>query len=401
MRVSTSMIYRHGLNAMQQQQSSIAKSQRQIASGKRILSPSDDPVGAQRVLDLQRSLGLNQRHQQNAERAAQRLAIEEFALDGVVTALQRIRELAVQSNNDTQTAADRRAIALEVEEHLDGLLSLANTQDGNGEFLFAGNASHTRPFNRLAGGGIAYRGDDGQRRLPIGPDYQVTVGDAGSDVFMTIPNGNGTFVMEANSANTGEGVIDVGTVVDPALWASSSQTYTIMFNNPPDTFELVDNGTGSSVTRAFVSGEAITFDGIEVAISGQPAAGDRFFISPSADQDLFQTVQSLIDGLKTAGDDSGATAKLHNAVNRFLADVDQSMDRMGAMRAEIGARLNATENQQRANEDFALQMTEAISIIRDVDYAEAISRFHQQLTALQAAQQSFLRVQDLSLFRFL
>ncbi len=401
MRVSTSMVFRNGLNALQQQQAGVSKTQQQIATGKRILSPSDDPVGAQRVLDLQESLGLNQRYQKNADRAAQRLAAEETALDGVINVLQRVRELAVQGNNDTYTAADRRAIAAEVEQRLEELVGLANSQDGNGEFLFAGNASQTQPFARVAGGSIVYNGDDGERRLSVGPGYQVTAGDAGNAVFMTIPNGNGTFVVAANSTNTGAGIIDPGAVLDTAAWNASSQTYTITFNNPPDSFELIDNGSGTSTTQAFVSGEAIAFAGVEVAITGQPAAGDSFSIAPSADQDLFETVQHLIDAFDPPAGSSGTNAALHNAVSRFLTDIDQGMDSLNSVRAEIGARLNAAESQKRANEDSALQLSEAISSIQDVDYAEAISRFNQQLTALQAAQQSFLRVQDLSLFKFL
>lgn len=401
MRISTSMLFRHGLNAMQQQQSGVATTQQQIATGKRILSPSDDPVGAQRVLDLQESLGLNERYQQNAGRAAQRLAVEESALDGVVNVLQRVRELAIQGNNDTQAAEDRRAIAIELEERLEELVGLANTQDGNGEFLFAGNASHTQPFVHGAGGSVGYNGDDGARQLPVGPGYQVAVGDTGNEVFMSIPNGNGTFATEADSANTGSGTIDTGTVVDSALWRSKSHTYTIKFADspdPPDSFDLIDNSTGTSTTQAFVSGEAITFDGIEVTITGQPAAGDSFSIRPSS---VFQTVQDLVDALNTPATDAASRATLHSTVSRFLTDIDQGMDSLNSVRAEIGARLNATESQKRANEDLALQLSEAISTIQDVDYAEAISRFNQQLTTLQAAQQSFLRVQDLSLFKFL
>jgi flagellar hook-associated protein 3 FlgL len=298
------MLFRHGLNAMQQQQSGVATTQQQIATGKRILSPSDDPVGAQRVLDLQESLGLNQRYQQNADRAAQRLAVEESALDGVVNVLQRVRELAIQGNNDTQTAEDRRAIAIELEERLEELVGLANTRDGNGEFLFAGNTSHTQPFVHGAGGSVGYNGDDGARQLPVGPGYQVAVGDTGNEAFMR----------------------------------------------------------------------------------------------PSS---VFQTVQGLVDAFNTPATDAASRAGLHGAVDQFLTDVDQSMEQMSMVRAEIGARLNAVESQKRANEDLALQLSEAISTIQDVDYAEAISRFNQQLTALQAAQQSFLRVQDLSLFKFL
>lgn len=304
MRVSTSMLFRNGLNAIQQQQSGLATTQQQVATGKRLLSPSDDPVGAQRLLDLQKSLGLNQRYQQNADRAAQRLAMEEHALDGVVSALQRVRELAIQGNNDTQTVADRRAIAIELAARLEELVGLGNTRDANGEFLFSGNASHTQPFVQGAGGSIVYNGDDGARQLPVGPSYQVAVGDAGNDVFMR----------------------------------------------------------------------------------------------PSS---VFQTVQDLVDAFNTPATDAASRATLHDSVNQFLTDIDQSMEQIGMVRAKIGARLNAAESQKQANEDLALQLSEAISSIQDIDYAEAISRLNQQLTALQAAQQSFLRVQDLSLFRFL
>ena len=305
MRISTSLLFRQGVNAIQKQQTGVAKTQLQVATGKRILTPADDPVGAKRVLDLNELLTLNGQYQRHAEAATRRLALEDTALEGIGNVLQRVRELTIQGHNGAYTDSDRQAIAAEVAERLDELLGLANSQDGNNEYLFAGDKVQTQPFARAAGGGFVYSGDNGQRQLPIGPGYQVAVGDPGSTVF-NIPNGN-----------------------------------------------------------------------------------------------VFQSVQNLIDAFHSSTGDEAGRARLSNEVNRALSDLDQALENVRRVRAGVGARLNAIDNEKQANEDFSLHLKERLSQVQDLDYAEAISRLNQQLAGLQAAQQSFVRLQNLSLFNFL
>ena len=111
MRISTSQMQFSAVNALLDQQTKISKTQLQLASGRRILKPSDDPVASANVLGLTQSKEITERYQLNADAARARLSIEESALIGVNNDLIRVRELALQGNNDTLTDADRRAVA--------------------------------------------------------------------------------------------------------------------------------------------------------------------------------------------------------------------------------------------------------------------------------------------------
>lgn len=397
MRVSTSQLFQQGLQTIQKQQVDIADSQLRVATGKRILRAADDPAAAAQALDLNEALSLNHQYQRNANAATGRLALEDSALDAVGNVLQRVRELATQGNNATLTDPDRQAIAREVEQRLEELLGLANTKDGNQEYLFAGNSTRTQPFIQ-SGGGFSYNGDQGQRELQVAPGYSVAVGDPGSAVFQAIRNGNGVFTTLDDPANVGGGIIDVGSLANAAAFIPD--TYTITFVSA-SAYEVRDSSSVLVASGSYTSGQAISFAGIQTAVTGDPAAGDTFTISPSANQDVFTTVQGMISALGISGNDPASSAMRNNAMNRFLVDVDQAMENILRVRANVGARLNAIENETAVNEDFEIHIQQTLSDIRDIDLAEAISRLNQQLGSLDAAHRSFLLVQNQSLFDFL
>ncbi len=399
MRISTSQTFTRALTAMLDSQSQMARAQQQVASGKRILSPADDPAGAKRALDLNQAVAATEQFQRNADTANSRLALADNALTSATNLLQRVRELAIQANNAPLTDADRSAIAGEVSARLGELLGLANTKDGNNEYLFAGHATQTKPFAPGVSGGFIYNGDQGQRELDLSPDFRITIDDSGANVFQLIRNGNGTFTTTDNSANTGSGIINPGAVPNPSAWVPD--TYTITFVSATS-YEVRDSG-GGLVTgpNTYQSEASITFNGVQTAISGTPASGDRFQVSSSIHQDLFTTVDNLVKALETKGDSTVPSASRNNAINRFLTDVDQGMENLLRVRAGVGAKLNAVESEKAVNESFEVHLRGVRSSIEDIDLAEAITRFNQQANILQAAQLSFSRVESLSLFNFL
>lgn len=395
MRISSSQIFNRGLNAILDQQSAVSKSQLQVATGKRILTPADDPGGAKKILDLNETLELTRQYQSNAATATSRLASEDSVLDRVTNVLQRARELAIQGNNSTLTGTDRQAIAAELEERLGELLGLANTRDANDEYLFAGFSTRTRPFATDGAGNFIYNGDQGQRELQVGPSYRVADGDSGADVFQTILNGNGTFATSEDPTNAGTGVVGAGSVVDPSAWVPD--TYTITFISAT-AFEVRDSGAGLVASGAYSSGASIGFSGITVDFVGDPATGDSFAVSPSANQDMFRTVQNLVDAFNASDSSTVGQTRMHNAVNRFLTDVDQAVENVLEMRAGVGARLNAIDSEMELNADFEVQVQVDLSAVENADLAELITRLNQQLGTLEAAQLSFARLQNLSLF---
>lgn len=404
MRISTNQMQLSAVSSILDQQSKLSHTQMQVATGKRIVKPSDDPVASAAILSLQQSRSQTERYLVNADAAKARLSIEEGALGGVTEQLQRVRELAVYGNNSHISNSDRTSLAKELRQILDEVLGLANSTDNNGQYLFAGNQGLTMPFSQTATG-FSYDGDGGQRFLQIGPSRRVADSDPGNEVFMNVLNGNGVF-RSSEGVHTGTGVIDAGSVVDKSLYTGHDYTITFVDNNGDtvaDEYTVVDNISGAIVLgpAAYSDGSAITFDGIQVSVRGTPNDADTFIVTPSTEQDIFSTISNLITAFETPVTGDNTQAKLGNAVNRSLVDLDQSLANVLNVRADIGARLNAVDDQNNNSENFLLQVDESISTLNDLDYAEAISRLNLQLVGLEASQKAFTRVQDLSLFNYI
>jgi flagellar hook-associated protein 3 FlgL len=401
MRISTNQLQQQGINSMLEQQGKLSKTQLQVSTGRRILTPADDPAAASQVLGLTQQKEVVGQYQANADAARARLSLEESALVGVGDLLQRVRELAVQANNAPLSNSDRASIAQEVRQRLDELLNLSNTKDGNNEYLFAGYQGLTQAFTPNAAGSFDYNGDEGQRYLQIGSNRQVAVGDSGTSVFRTIRNGNGIFTTRENAANTGTGIIDPGTVNGTFV----SDTYTLAFiqvlSTDPVTYTVTGVASGLVASGAYTNGSSISFNGVQTSVTGTPANGDNFSITPSANQDIFTTVQNFALGLETAISTPSGQAHFNNTMNRTLTDLDRSLDNVIDIRTRVGSRLNAIDSQKDFNDSFKLQLQETLSNLQDLDYAEAVSRLNLQITGLQAAQQSFVKIQGLSLFNFL
>lgn len=397
MRVTDTSMREAWLQALRQAHSRLARTQLQVATGERFSRPSEDPVAATRVIELGRSLETNLQLTRNTQLASNRLSLEESVLVQVGDSLQRLRDLALQANNASQTNETRAAIAAEARQQLDALLQFANAQDGNGQYLFSGYSTHTRPFTQAAAG-VVYNGDDGVRQLQIGPDREIADSDPGSDLFMRVRNGNGTFVVTAGAGNTGGGLVGSYSVTNPTLY--DADTYTISFTSA-SAFEVRDSANTLVSSGAYTAGQSIAFAGVQVDLSGAPAAGDTFVAAPSQQQDLFRTVQNFVDALALGASDNQARTRLHNAVNRSLTDLDQALGKVIETRTAVGSRLVAIDSQASVNADLEVELKALISDLKDLDYADALSRLEQELTSLEAAQRSYARIQGLSLFNYL
>ena len=396
MRVTNDTLRQTFLAALQISQQQLNRTQEQLATGQRVTRPSDDPLAATRIQSLQTNISRLDQYQRNSALLRNRLGLEESVLAQAGSILQRVRELAIVANNATQSNQTRQSIAVELRQGLDALIDLANTQDSAGRYLFAGFQEGTQPFVANATG-ASYFGDQGQRQLQVGDTRTIADTDSGAALFQLIKNGNGEIVLSAATTNTGTGVLGAGSIVDPAAYVPDN--YTITFLNPTD-YEVRDGG-GALVTAATLAGEVVTFPGVSVELAGAPAAGDIFNVEPAANQDVFTTLNQLIVALETPVSGSASQARLNNEVGQSLPALDQALGHLLDKRADIGARLSALDDQDAINGDFSLQLTRSLSDLRDLDYAEAISRLNQQLFGLEVAQSSFARLQGLSLFRFL
>ena len=211
MRISTSTLFSEGVASMNQLQTSLARTQAQISTGRRILNPADDPAAAARATELNQADAANTQFAANRTAATNTLSLSESILGSVTSLLQDAQALTVQAGNATLNASDLRSIAGDLSGRLQELIGLANSTDGTGNFLFSGAQGRVQPFVETAAG-VSYQGDDVQRLIQAAPSRQIAGTDSGADIFMRIKNGNGTFQAAPNAANTGSGTISQGRV---------------------------------------------------------------------------------------------------------------------------------------------------------------------------------------------
>lgn len=397
MRISTAGFHSASLAQILAKSSALAKTQNQIAAGTRILTPADDPIGAAQALEIDRALAESKQHERNTTAATNRLSFEEQALTDASSLLQRVRDLTVEANNPTLDDAARRSIMSEVQVRLQDLVDIANRRDTNGEYLFSGYSTLTRPF-AVNGASVAYNGDQGARVLQTGPSQRIVDGHPGSEVFMNIKQGNGTFVTGAAGTNAGGGTIDGGSVVDLTAWTPGD--YTIHFLSPT-TYEVLDSTSTQVTSGTYSQGGSIAFNGIEVRIDGTPETDDVFTISPSGTEDMFTTVNNLLTSLQRPSDSTAENALFATEMGTTLAQIDNAMERLRDIRSEVGARLSVLTDATDTQADRQLDLKTQLSQIRDLDYAEAITTLNIQLAGLQAAQQSYAKIPGLNLFSFL
>jgi flagellar hook-associated protein 3 FlgL len=397
MRISTSWGAQQAVNTMLDRQYDLSQTQLALGNGKAIQTPADNPAAAARAVDVTSASAQNDQYTRNIQSANTKLSAEESTLSSAGDILDRIRTLTLEGMNGTQTDQSRQAIAVELKQTLGQLVALGNTKDGQGEYLFAGSRTSTQPFTQ-SDLSVSYGGDQNQRMVAAAAGLQVATGDSGSDVFMSIRGGNGTFVTSAGATNTGTAVVGATSVTDASQWDGGS--YTVNFTSAT-TYEIHDatNPTGPALSTGTYSGDSgtINFKGAQLNVTGTPAAGDSFAVGPSSSQDVFSTVAGIITALGTPG----GGAAMNNQLNAQLQNLDQAQTSFTDTITKIGARMNILDQQTQISADTSLQYAGTLSDLTELDVASAASKFSQQQAALDAAQQSYVKMQNLSLFNYL
>lgn len=404
MRVSSNTIYDLTVAGINQQQARLLKTQQQISTGRKILTASDDPVAAARALEVSQSDAINTQYGVNRMSVRHTLSMAEGMLQSVTSLLQDVRTAAVGAGNGLLNDTSRQSIASDMSNRLQELVGLANSTDGSGNYLFAGYQSRTLPFAGTAAG-MGYFGDDGQRLVQVSSSRQMAASESGADIFMRVKNGNGTFVTQASVANTGSGIASTGSVIDPTLLTGNNYSIAFSVVAGVTTYSVTNTTTATPVSAGipYVSGQAISIDGMQFDIHGTPADGDTFTVSPSVNESIFKTISDMISVLNTpvpSGSASGA-AQLAGGLQRGINNLDKALDNVLASQASMGLRLNELDALQSTGDDLGLQYKQTLSDLQDVDYNKAISDLTQQQTYLQAAQQTFAKVAGLSLFDYL
>ena len=396
MRITESLTQSQFLTTINALESGINQTQNQMSSSLQFTTASQNPTAAGSVNNYNQALAQSQQYGTNATSAQTNLNTEDNAMSQVQTQLQALRTLALEANSGTLTNTNLSAIATQAVQIQNSLLALANTQNGNGEYIFGGFAAQTQPFT-LSAAGATYNGDQGQRQVQIAAGQTVADGDNGDTVFNQIKTGNGTFTVAPGALNSGSGIVGATTVSNPAAYDGG--TYSITF--AAGGAYTVMEGATLVATGSYTDGGTIAFNGVQVTLSGTPANGDSFSLAPSTNQSLFTTVQNLVSALQSGATNPASSTGLNNSINSAINNIDQALSQSSNVRATIGGRLNSITTQQSVATSQQTQLQQSISNLQSLDFASAITTLDQQQTTLSAALQAFNLTQGLTLFKFL
>jgi flagellar hook-associated protein 3 FlgL len=401
MRISTNVLFNSGSARISELQSSLSKVQEQISTGRRILTPADDPVGAAQAMIARQGQQINEQYGVNRKSARNFLSHEESVLESVTGLLQDAKTLIVSAGNPAIDPQQRKYIATELAGIRDEMLGLANSTDGDGNYIFAGFNSKTQPFSATPAG-AKYAGDQGQTLLEVGAGRRLAVSDHGASVFEAIRTGNGAFLTQQNPANTGSGLISPGTVVGNM----TGQPYEIVFSVDPDTKETtydIRDGDGALVSggNPYKQGTAIGTAGWQVEIKGTPANFDKFTITPSKNESIFASLTTIIDSLNVTQPGAAGQALITNALSSANSSVTNALETVLGTRTSVGIRLKELDTLDSQGEARNIQYEQQLQDLEGLDYIAAVTELAKQKTILEAAQQSFVKTSGLSLFNFI
>lgn len=556
MRISSIQAFNNGVSGLGRNYSNVIRTQEQISSGNRILTPADDPVASVRLLQLEQQQAVLKQYNDNLTAAENSLVQEETTLNSVNTVMQRVRELAVRAGGGTLSAEDRQSIAKELEEREAELLNLMNSRNARGEYLFSGNLGKTEPFVRNPDGSYSYFGDEGQRSLQVASSTNVAINDNGKRLFESVTNANrvdnsngvnnpalptpplpatnipavpadeqrvfispglveddrafnstfrsgepyslafvsgnefriydatgadvtseipgggkidplansgntinfrgmrfqldvvlkegdnemdldnlladiqppatpgtpgiGThsftlqsaeteFAVTRSSTNASAAVISGGTIVNQATFDAQFPTSGVVLRFTDDTnYEVYAQPLGPN-SPVLATGTAtapypsnFTVYGVEFSISApaNPAGGDEFGVQPQFQEQrsILDTIARLRQSLESSPTSPAGNLAIRDEVAIALKNLDNGMGNVDEVRTEIGARRNLIETTQVDNEDVTLVNKSVQAELRELDYAEALSRLSFQTIVLEAAQQSYVKIAGLNLF---
>ncbi|MGK0267855.1 MAG: flagellar hook-associated protein 3 FlgL [Paraglaciecola sp.] len=407
MRISTGQLYDRSIQSVLDSQANLSDIQQQLSSGKKLLRPSDDPVGAAQAIRLTEEIEQINQYKKNSNLLINSLEQEETVLKSVNTGIDRARVLMLQSGNGIVGSDERKAIATEISQIKDQLFGLMNSRNPAGEYIFAGYQSSSPAFGfnpSAAGNKYSFEGDGGENKIQISDTIKQQMNNSGLDVFENV-------LSRLTSSISGSvGATDVSLNVQQQ--SAFDKFHKANFNaiTPVNNHfqisilsssqaQITNLGSGAVLdTVDFSSGSAFLYKGLEINITGAPGDTVNFQLESPQKKNIAETLNNFVNALNN---ENIADSDFDRALSDVLAGVDNSMTSIANAVSKLGARRNITDSVFASNLDLEISNKTARSKIQEVDYAEAVSELSRQETALQAAQATFSRVTGTSLFDFI
>jgi flagellar hook-associated protein 3 FlgL len=420
MQISTSEFLLGALPELLAQESNVNQLNKEIASGQTMLTANSDPAGAGLALETAGQIQQLTYDAGNAQAGANSIQTTLGALQQVNNLINQLNQTALTAASATTADNTRQALVTEAQSALQQLVQLANTQGTDGNYIFAGANSGSAPFTTEANGQVTFVGDASTNSIEIAPGVSVPVTTSGQGIFATLPAGNNGVAVTAGAANTGGGTAEVQGVTSLAqvtAAAVAGTQYEITFTSAGTSAGssggldyTVASGSGAPgsarfaassgviASGAFTAGTDLHFAGLDVAVDGTPAAGDDFTLQPGATSSLFQTVQSLISALQSPlpGEPGGSAAQ--QQVQSVIASLAGAQSTVLSAEASLGAGLSEIQAVQSEDQTQSTQAQTQLSNLQSANLPQVITNYSASVTALQAAEEAFARIQNLSLF---
>jgi flagellar hook-associated protein 3 FlgL len=416
MRISTNEFLLGSLDDLLSQQSRISQLNQQIASGETMLDATADPAGAGLALGVSGQIQHLGYDTANAQSAAQDIQGQLSVLQQVSTLVDQLRQTALQGANAGASATSRQALVTTAQNALQQLVQLANSQAPNGSYLFAGNRANAAPFQTTEDGQIQFAGDAGTNIIEIAPSLTVPVALSGQSVFMNIPAGRSGVAVTASGTNSGsatavaQGVTSISQVNAERLAGTQFEiTFTAGANNTLN--YTISSGTGSPgsasfsatsgavASGAYTAGSDLLFGGVDVRVDGTAAAGDQFVVQTAENSSLFQTAQDLVSALQAAAQPGSPLSSItQQQIQNAIADLDGAQTNILSGQASLGASLAEIQGVQGQNQQQTTNSQVQLTNLQSANLPQVLAKYSESVTALQAAELAFSRIQNLSLF---
>ncbi|ANS84770.1 Flagellar hook-associated protein [Vibrio scophthalmi] len=394
-RISSFHNYQSVQNDMRRQEGLVHHNQAQLASGKKLIQPSDDPLATHYIQNIgQQSEELKQ-FVNSIVLTRSRLEHQEVIVSNAEQYIDEGKRTVMEMINGALAPEDRIAKQREIEELFDNLLTLGNTQDESGNYVFSGTKPKVQAFFRDNAGNVTYAGDDYQRKMRISNSQEMPVNDPGNKLFMQIDNPFGDYDPNYQLTEGSELLLERAINRNDA----DTATYKVTFVDMPNGkfgYQLEQNG---SVVKAdeFDPTQAIQYKDLSIQVKGQITKGDKIELEPKKTFSMFETFKNARDFSEGEVSDASNTAELHQVTQEFHA----AFIHLNKARSDLGARLSTLDIQEEQHEDFRMTLAKSKSNFEDLDYAAAVIEFNENTRALQASQQAFGKAKDLTLFNYI
>jgi flagellar hook-associated protein 3 FlgL len=407
MRISTNQIYTQNLRSISANQSALSETQDQLSTGKKLTKPSDDPVGAAKLIRITEELDKITQYNRNTNLLKSSLEQQETVLSSIKDSANRARVLSVQAGNGIMTQDDKNAIASEMKQIRNEIFDLMNSQNSGGEYIFAGYQSQTQAFSynyANPGNKFSFNGDTGTNIIRVSDSVTLKTSSSGQDIFQNVYARKNFSVDSTSMNNVAQLEVKDHTaferfhqsMYEPGNIANNQLEFTMINASELQVTQL---GTGDILdVVSFASGDKFQYQGMEIEMDANVGQSTIIALDPPQKKNIAETLNDFIEALES---DTISAGEFSKRLSDAIVGIDNAMDKISIESSSIGGRLNIADSIYASNLDMEVANKKAQATIEDLDYAEATTRFAKQETALEAALTTFPKVSSLSLFQYI